>query len=94
MCPPHPFLFLTSDIATDVLCVCVRACACVRFCKVLFCLAHICIEIVMSSLPFFSLYKYLRCVGFEVFTAVVKKSSVFWDIILYSLLLVNQHFGG
>jgi hypothetical protein len=32
--------------------------------------------------------------GFEVLTAVVMKSSVFWDIMPCSLLKVNQHFGG
>jgi hypothetical protein len=29
------------------------------------------------------------CVGFEVLTAVVKKSSIFWDITPCSLLKVN-----
>jgi hypothetical protein len=29
-------------------------------------------------------------VGFEVLTAVVMKSSIFWDIMLYSPLEVNQ----
>jgi hypothetical protein len=33
-------------------------------------------------------------VGFEVLTAVVVKSSVFWDITLCSPLQVNQRFGG
>jgi hypothetical protein len=32
-------------------------------------------------------------VGFEVLTAVVMKSSVFWDITQYNSLKVNQHFG-
>jgi hypothetical protein len=32
-------------------------------------------------------------VGFEVFTAVVVKSSVFWDITSCSLLKVNRRFG-
>jgi hypothetical protein len=33
-------------------------------------------------------------VGFEVLTAVVMKSSVFWDITPCSPLKVNRHFGG
>jgi hypothetical protein len=33
-------------------------------------------------------------VGFEVLTAVVIKSSVFWDITPYSLLKVNRRFRG
>jgi hypothetical protein len=33
-------------------------------------------------------------IGFEVLTTVVMKSSVFWDIMLYSLLKVNRRFGG
>jgi hypothetical protein len=33
-------------------------------------------------------------VGFKDLTAVVKKSTVFLDIMLCSLLKVNQHFGG
>jgi hypothetical protein len=32
-------------------------------------------------------------VGFEVLTAVVRKSSIFWDITHCSLLKVNWHFG-
>jgi hypothetical protein len=35
----------------------------------------------------------LLLVGFEVFTAVTVKSTVFWDVILCSLVEV-QHFGG
>jgi hypothetical protein len=31
------------------------------------------------------------CGGFEVFTAVAMKSSVFWDM-SYNLVKVNQHF--
>jgi hypothetical protein len=33
-------------------------------------------------------------VGFEVFTAVVIKSTVFWDITPCSPLKVNRRFGG
>jgi hypothetical protein len=33
-------------------------------------------------------------VGFEVLTAVVMKSTIFWDITLCSPLSVNQRFGG
>jgi hypothetical protein len=31
--------------------------------------------------------------GFEVLTAIIMKSSVFWDITPYSPLKVNQIFG-
>jgi hypothetical protein len=33
-------------------------------------------------------------VGFEVFTAVVMKSMIFWDMTPRSLLSFNRHFGG
>jgi hypothetical protein len=33
-------------------------------------------------------------VGFEVLTAVTRKSLFFWDIMPYSPLKVNGHFGG
>jgi hypothetical protein len=33
-------------------------------------------------------------VGFEVFTAVVMKSIIFWDMTPCSLLSVNRRFGG
>jgi hypothetical protein len=33
-------------------------------------------------------------VGFEVFTAVVMKSIIFWDMTLCSPLSVNRRFGG
>jgi hypothetical protein len=33
-------------------------------------------------------------VGFEVLTAVVMKSTVFWDVTPYSPLEVNRCFGG
>jgi hypothetical protein len=33
-------------------------------------------------------------VGFEVLTAVMMKSSIFWDITLYSSLKISWHFGG
>jgi hypothetical protein len=36
----------------------------------------------------------IRDVGFEVLTAVVMKSSIFWDITPRSPLRVNRHFGG
>jgi hypothetical protein len=32
-------------------------------------------------------------VGFEMFTAVIMKSSIFWDITPYSPLKVNRRFG-
>jgi hypothetical protein len=35
-----------------------------------------------------------KLVGFEVLTAVVMKSSIFWDITPCSPLKVNQRFGG
>jgi hypothetical protein len=34
------------------------------------------------------------CVGFEVLTAVVMKSSIFWDIMSCSPLKVTPRFGG
>jgi hypothetical protein len=36
----------------------------------------------------------MEYVGFEVLTAVVMKSSIFWDITPCSLLKVNRGFGG
>jgi hypothetical protein len=36
----------------------------------------------------------LSSVGFEVFTAVVMKSIIFWDVTPCSLLSCNRHFGG
>jgi hypothetical protein len=33
-------------------------------------------------------------VGFEVLTAVVMKSSIFWDIRPWSPLKINRRFGG
>jgi ribosome maturation factor RimP len=36
----------------------------------------------------------IYCVGFEVLTAVVMKSNVFWDIMPCSPLKVNRRFGG
>jgi hypothetical protein len=33
-------------------------------------------------------------VGFEVFTAVVVKSAIFWDVTPFSPLSVNRRFGG
>jgi hypothetical protein len=32
--------------------------------------------------------------GFEVLTAVVMKSTIFWDITPYSPLKINRRFGG
>jgi hypothetical protein len=41
------------------------------------------------------LYKlHLKVVGFEVFTAVVMKSAISWDIMPCSPLKVNRRFGG
>jgi hypothetical protein len=37
---------------------------------------------------------YTGLVGFEVLTAVVMKSNIFWDITPCSLLKVNRRFGG
>jgi hypothetical protein len=34
------------------------------------------------------------CVGFQVLTAVVKKSCVFWDVASYGPLKANRRFGG
>jgi hypothetical protein len=33
-------------------------------------------------------------VGFEVLTAVFIKSAVLWDIMPYSMLRINRHYGG
>jgi hypothetical protein len=33
-------------------------------------------------------------IEFEVLTAVVMRSSIFWDITLYSMLKINRRFGG
>jgi hypothetical protein len=33
-------------------------------------------------------------VGFEILTAEVMESSIFWDIMSYSKLKVNRRFGG
>jgi hypothetical protein len=41
-----------------------------------------------------AIIKYIWCVGFEVLTAVVMKSAIFWDITLCSPLSVNRRFGG
>jgi hypothetical protein len=38
-------------------------------------------------------HKQLVSVGFQVLTAVVMKSSIFWDITPYSPLKVNRRFG-
>jgi hypothetical protein len=52
-----------------------------------------------SSAPLFELRNYLTnlmkydIVGFEVLTAVVMKSTIFWDITPCSPLSVNQRFG-
>jgi hypothetical protein len=34
------------------------------------------------------------CVGFEVLSAVLIKSSVFWDIRSVNLVKINRRFGG
>jgi hypothetical protein len=39
-------------------------------------------------------YHHLNCVGFEVFTAVVMNSIIFWDMTPCSLLSCNRCFGG
>jgi hypothetical protein len=36
----------------------------------------------------------MNCVGFEVFTAVVMKSIIFWDIMPCSPLCRNRRLGG
>jgi hypothetical protein len=36
----------------------------------------------------------MHCVGFEVLTAVVMKSSMFWDITPCNPLEINRRFGG
>jgi hypothetical protein len=38
--------------------------------------------------------KFMNYVGFEVFTAVVMKSIIFWDMTSCSLLICNRRFGG
>jgi hypothetical protein len=35
-----------------------------------------------------------KVAGFEVLTAAVMKSTIFWDIMSFSLLKVNRHFRG
>jgi hypothetical protein len=47
----------------------------------------------MEILRNFGLSKSLNA-GFEVFTAVVLKNSIFGDAILYDLLKENRRFGG
>jgi hypothetical protein len=37
---------------------------------------------------------FIKIVGFEVFTAVVMKSIIFWDMTPCSLLSCNGRFGG
>jgi hypothetical protein len=37
---------------------------------------------------------YIKCVGFEVLTPMVVKSTIFWNIALCSPLKGNQRFGG
>jgi hypothetical protein len=39
-------------------------------------------------------YMIMNCVGFEVLTVVVMKSTIFWDITPCSLLRINRCFGG
>jgi hypothetical protein len=39
-------------------------------------------------------YKYIDYVGFEVFTEVVLKSIIFWDMTPCSPLSFNRRFGG
>jgi hypothetical protein len=39
-------------------------------------------------------FKYVKYVGFEVFTAVVMKIIIFWDMTPCSLLRFNRRFGG
>jgi hypothetical protein len=41
-----------------------------------------------------TMMKGINCVGFEVLTAVVKKSTIFWDITPCSPLSVNRRLGG
>jgi hypothetical protein len=36
----------------------------------------------------------MKCVGFEVLTAVVVKSCIFWDVTPCSPLKLNRRFGG
>jgi hypothetical protein len=43
-----------------------------------------------KEFPYFFEYD----VGFEVLTAVVNESSIFWDVTPYVLLKVNNCFGG
>jgi hypothetical protein len=45
-----------------------------------------------STTGFFELVSY--CEGFEVLTAVIMKSTIFWDIKPCSPLSVNRKFGG
>jgi hypothetical protein len=66
-------------------CVCVCVCVCVYMCMCVGC---------MRAIPSVPVYiKVMFCVGFAGPTAVVMKSSIFWDIILCSPLKVEQHFG-
>jgi hypothetical protein len=41
----------------------------------------------------FMFLKLCMCVGFEVFTAVTMKNSVFWDVVPCEFIL-NRYFGG
>jgi hypothetical protein len=49
--------------------------------------------ILLVSLPSYSVSS-MFVAGFEVLTAVVMKSTIFWDITPCSPLKVNQRFGG
>jgi hypothetical protein len=48
----------------------------------------------MTGVLYYPISKWLFLLGFEVLTAVVMKSTIFWDITPCSLLIVNQHFRG
>jgi hypothetical protein len=49
---------------------------------------------VNKLLPNFDKKNFVKLVGFEVLTAVIMKSYIFWDMMSYSSLKVGQRFGG
>jgi hypothetical protein len=57
------------------------------------CSAHlILLDLIIQTTRIWVYYEYI--VGFEVFTAVVAKFIIFWDITPCSTLIVNRRFGG
>jgi hypothetical protein len=48
------------------------------------------VEVIISNIS----HLYVFCIGFEVLTPVVMKSTIFWDMTPCSPLRVNRRFGG